>query len=159
MAHLAEAKMSKKNFWHWGKNDFCHELGLIPTFVCMDVCPCTSSVLCMILVSPVSCTFFVHLHTRLFPNCLGCLRIFLHQNRVKNRSKHIFPKNARPLGILDEVLLAQFQCISAIFMPPEVPRTRENGPFWDRKWVNDTKNMSTQKRYYTPHPNNVLDPV
>ena len=57
---------------------------------------------------------------------------------VKNGSKKCFFKSdRRPFGMLNQVSLARFEPVVTRFGPSRRPKCLENGPFWDRKWVNN----------------------
>ena len=67
--------------------------------------------------------------------------------RVPGAKKIIFSKVVpRPLGMLKQVFLANFEPVVACFGPRKIPKCLENGSFWDQKmgqkWV---KNAFFQK--------------
>ena len=56
--------------------------------------------------------------------------------RVLGAKKMIFFKVVpRPPGMLKQVFLACFEPVVARYEPWKIPKSPENGPFWDQKWV------------------------
>ena len=50
----------------------------------------------------------------------------------KNIFFKLFP---RPLGTLKQVFFGRFEPVVARVGPRKIPKSLENGPFWDQKWV------------------------
>ena len=56
--------------------------------------------------------------------------------RVPGVKNMIFSKVVpRPLGVLKQVFLACFELVVTRFGPRKIPKSLENGLFWDQKWV------------------------
>ena len=51
------------------------------------------------------------------------------------KKMNFFKVVPRPLGMLKQVFLGRFAPLMAQFGPWKIPKCRENGPFWDQKWV------------------------
>ena len=61
---------------------------------------------------------------------------FQDQKWVENGSKMRFSKSdIGPFGMLRQVFLAHFEPLVTRFAPWKTPKCRENGSFWDQKWV------------------------
>ena len=61
---------------------------------------------------------------------------FQDQKWVKNGSKPHFSKSdLGPFGMLKQVFLAHFEPVVTRFGPWKIPKSLENWPTWDQKWV------------------------
>ena len=66
--------------------------------------------------------------------------------RVPGAKKIIFSKVVpRPLGMLKHVFLARFEPVGVHFGPWNIPKSLENGPFQDQKWVKNGSKMRFSK--------------
>ena len=82
--------------------------------------------------------------------------------RVPGAKKIIFSKVVpRPCRMLKQVFLAQFEPVVTHFGPWKIPKTLENGPFWDQKWVKNGSKMRFSKSNHGPfgvHKQSVFSP-
>ena len=63
----------------------------------------------------------------------------------------------RPLGMLKQVFLANFEPVVTLFGPWKIPKCLKNGPFWDQKWVKNGSKTCFNKR--DPGPFGMLKQV
>ena len=53
----------------------------------------------------------------------------------RGEKKIVFEVVPRALGMLKQVFLARFEPVVARYGPWKIPKSLENGPFWNQKWV------------------------
>ena len=71
--------------------------------------------------------------------------------RSTGRKKMTCSKNdPRPHGMPKQVFWARFELVVARFGPPKIPKCLENGPLWDKKWVNSGSKMCFSKNDSRP---------
>ena len=69
--------------------------------------------------------------------------------RSSRGKKITFLKNdPRPCATLKQVFWDRFELVVAHFGPPKIPKCRENGLFWDQKWVKH----GSKPHFSKPHP-------
>ena len=87
---------------------------------------------------------------RKIPICLQN-RLFQDQKCVKSASKaHLSKSDLEPFGMLKQVFLAHFESRITHCAPCKRPKSLENGPFWDQKWVKNASKMCFPKSDHTP---------
>ena len=70
---------------------------------------------------------------------------------VKNGSSMPFSKSdPGPLGMLKQVFLGHFEPVVMRFGPWKIPKSLENGPFWDQKLVKNGSTTCFSTSYHGP---------
>ena len=78
----------------------------------------------------------------------GCPKGSIGSSRGK---KITFHKNDPvPCATLKQVFLDGFELVVAHFGPPKIPKCRENGLFWDQKWVKNGSKTHFSKPHTAP---------
>ena len=98
----------------------------------------------------------------IIPKCLENWA-FWDQKWVKNGSKMHFSKNdPRPFGMLKQVFLAHFERVVMRSGAWTIPKSLENGPLWDQKWVKNGSKTCFFQNVVLDHlgcTNKCLEPI